>query len=295
MQKTKKYYGIYLNGDIPKLDEENYYRKEVEIIFEGKAYLLVKKENDQLEKVEIENKFQLKKEGVYKIEFINLANEKFQLQVRIEASCLLFIGFLIFLAFLFFLLFTKPIDAKNAELVRFWDYIDLAVLHLAQGKEKPKTENLPKNQYEFDLTLKESTSNAIDLTRMFQEEKNINRKIAPGDEGSFSIIISAKKSRLDRRYRVEFENLSNDKPSNLIFQIQGKNKTYATLQELGKNLKGMVKKGSERTIVIHWKWKYETGEDKQAIEKNDEIDTKEAESFNSYQFKIIVTGEEVEG
>ena len=40
MKNKDKYYGIYFNDDIPKLDDKiNKYNREVEIKFEGKAYI----------------------------------------------------------------------------------------------------------------------------------------------------------------------------------------------------------------------------------------------------------------
>ena len=40
MKKEEKYYGIYFNKDIPKIEKVNQYSKEVEIKFEGKAFLV---------------------------------------------------------------------------------------------------------------------------------------------------------------------------------------------------------------------------------------------------------------
>ena len=49
--KEKDYYGIYFNDDdIPKLDKVNKYRKEVQIKFEGRAFLIKRDEDDKVVK-----------------------------------------------------------------------------------------------------------------------------------------------------------------------------------------------------------------------------------------------------
>ena len=84
-----------------------------------------------------------------------------------------------------------------------------------------------------------------------------------------------------------------DKPINLKFKIRGENKIYSNLQELSKNLVGLIKRNSLKVIMIDWEWLYESGESVNLIEKNDFIDTKDGSNIEKYKFKIIVDGEEV--
>ena len=61
MKNKDKYYGIYFNDDIPKLDDKiNKYNREVEIKFEGKAYLIERDDDDEIiEKIEIKERKRL--------------------------------------------------------------------------------------------------------------------------------------------------------------------------------------------------------------------------------------------
>ena len=94
------------------------------------------------------------------------------------------------------------------------------------------------------------------------------------------------------KYNVEFENITDDKTSNMIFKIRGIEETYSTLQELEKYLSGVIKKKSKQEIIIDWTWAYETGESQNTVTENDKIDTDEGRNLESYKFKILVTGEE---
>lgn len=306
MKEERKYFGIYLNNEIPKLDKKNQYSKEVEIKFQGKAYLIKRKENEKIEKIEIQNEHKLKKEGDYEIEFTNLENETFQLQIQIESSWFLLILLLLFLGLMMVLLFAKPSDAKNSPLAQVCDLIDLSILQFDVDKQ-PKSENeieeklvkknkkqRQKNQYDFDISFKNRSSTEIDLINTIEAKGLVNSKVAPGDRGSFSIVISTKKSMADMKYQINFQDLSNEKPTNMTFKLRGDSHSYANLQELEKNLKGIIPKKSQKTLIVDWQWAYETGKNEEIIRKNDEIDTSEGQTLKNYQFKMLVTGEEVE-
>lgn len=86
--------------------------------------------------------------------------------------------------------------------------------------------------------------------------------------------------------------MTNEKPNNMMFQIRGKDKVYHTLQELQKDLGGMIEKRSQETIVINWKWEYESGDNEESIIYNDKIDTDNSQKLKNYKFKINVVGEE---
>lgn len=305
MKKEKQYVGIYLNDEIPELDKKNKYSKEVEIKFQGKAYLIERKENQKIEKTEIQNEHKLKKEGDYEIEFINLEEEMYHFKVQIGSSWLFLILLLFFLGLIMLLLFAKPSDAKNSPLVQICDFINLSILQLNVDKQqesergteeitKKNKKQKSKNQYDFDISFKNKSSTEIDLVNTIEAKGFVNSKVAPGDSGSFSIVISTQKSTVDMKYQIKFQDLSNEKPSNMNFKVRGDSQTYTNLQELEKSLSGVISKKSKKTITIDWQWSYETGETEEAIKKNDEIDTSEGEKLKNYQFKMIVAGEEVE-
>ena len=94
----------------------------------------------------------------------------------------------------------------------------------------------------------------------------------------------------DMKYSINFENITNEKPNNLLFKIKGQEKEYKSLQELEKELIGKAKKHSETEIIIEWYWPYEIENDKGT---QDIIDTSDGKKLESYRFKINVNGEEV--
>lgn len=95
------------------------------------------------------------------------------------------------------------------------------------------------------------------------------------------------------KYCVEFQDIVSQRPQNIIYKIDGEKNIYYSLQELQKNLNGVVSKNSRKRIIIKWEWPYESGKNISAILKNDQIDTKCGKDLSSYKFKIVVTGEEV--
>ncbi len=293
MKNKDKYYGIYFNDDIPKLDDKiNKYNREVEIKFEGKAYLIERDDDDEIiEKIEIENEYKLKKEKDYEIEFINNYGEIYWLQVRIESSYLFLLLLLFILGFVIGLALCRPINIEDSPLAKLYDYIDLSILELNIDNEQ---ENNPKaeKQYDFDVSFENISSENISLANTINAKSLVKNKICPGVSGSFSIIITTKKSTVDMKYNVEFENITNDKTSNMIFKIRGIDETYSTLQELEKNLTGIIKRKSREEIIIDWAWAYETGESQNTVVENDKVDTDEGKTLESYKFKILVTGEE---
>ncbi len=280
--EKEKFYGIRLNEDIPKLDKINKYRNKVQLRFMGKAFLLNKKD-DKVERVLLENYSYLEYEGDYEIEFINEKKEVFTIKIRIERAFLFLIFFFI-LGLLVLLACLKPISDSDI-LQRYFGVIDFSVLSVDMNKEE-------KNTYVFDVDFKniDSTSEDINLLNTVKAESVAKNKIAPGVQGEFSIIISTKNSTVDMKYSVNFENVTNDKPSNLFFKVKGEEKAYRSLQELEKELIGQAKRHSKKEIVIEWYWPYEIEADKA---NQDIIDTSNGQKLESYKFKINVKGEEV--
>lgn len=202
MKKENEYYGIKFNDKIPKIDKVNKFTKEVKIKFEGKAYLIKRNEdNEVIERKEIENGYKLKKEKEYEIAFINYENKIYNLQVRIESSCLIFILLLFWLGFLIGLILTRPVKDNHSLLDRFYDFINLSVIQLdidkmAEQENAIEVENVNrtriiedikyvkkevenKNQYEFDATFKNISSDEISLTNSMTAKAVAKNKIAP--------------------------------------------------------------------------------------------------------------------
>ena len=65
-------------------------------------------------------------------------------------------------------------------------------------------------------------------------------KLHLGVNGEFYILISTENSDVDMSYFVNFENITDDKPQNMIFKIKGNEKEYKSLQELEKTLTGIA-------------------------------------------------------
>lgn len=174
MKKNKeKYYGIRFNNDIPKMDKVNEYKKEVEIKFIGKAYLIRRKDDDKVEKIEIENYYKLDKEGLYEIEFVNSKKEMYLLKIEIKKSYLFLILFFIILGILAGLLFYKPVDTNKTVINRFWDFIDFSILKLDIDNSKPEI------LYEFDVSFEKISSDEISLVNTVDGKSIAQNKIAP--------------------------------------------------------------------------------------------------------------------
>ena len=294
-KKKDKYYGIYFNDEIPKIDKVNKYSKEVEVKFEGVAYIIERDDdNEVVEKIKFENNDKLRKEKDYEIEFINKNNEVFNLKVRIETNCIFLIILLFLLGFFIGLLLCKPTDFDNSPLKKFYDYINIAILQLdIDNAEEKVVKRNPKKQYNFDVTFDNISSDDLNLIDSISGKALAKNKIAPGVRGSFGINISTLKSSVDMSYKIQFEDVTRDKPTNMIFKVRGSNHTYKTLQELENDLYGSIRKRTTQQIIIDWEWNYETGNDEKSIEENDLKDTIEGKSLQSYKFKINVIGEEV--
>lgn len=85
------------------------------------------------------------------------------------------------------------------------------------------------------------------------------------------------------KYEIKFES-KNQKPENLVFKIEGKDKKYKELKDMENDLKGEIEE--DKVIKIIWEWEYEsTGiQDKQ--------DTKDGVDIKFYNFLIYAYGEE---
>ncbi|MFG6318369.1 MAG: hypothetical protein K1W33_00670 [Clostridia bacterium] len=182
----------------------------------------------------------------------------------------------------------KSFNPEASLLHKLYDYINISLIQLDIDENSENTVH-----YDFDVSFENISSEDINLTNTINAKSLVKNKICPGTSGSFSIIITTKSSTVDMRYKVLFENITNDKTSNMCFKIRGTDEKYSTLQELEKSLSGIIKKKSQEEIIIDWEWMYETGENQNTIIQNDQVDTFEGRNLESYIFKILVTGEEV--
>lgn len=278
-KEEEKYYGIRFNDDIPKLNEMNEYSKEIELRFIGKAFFIERDEDDKIiDRIPIDNYYKIEKEGTYEIEYIDLKGRTYHLQVRVEKSCLLFI-LLIFLGILLLSLCFNPLKDNNM-FQNFFKAIDFSVIGLDIGKEK-------ELNYVFNVDFENTISKDVELANTANAKAIEKNKIAPGVSGEFSIIIDTKGSNVDMHYSVNFEDITKDKPYNLLFKVKGTDKEYSSLQELETFLKGTVKKQTETKIDISWRWPYEIDNSQDLIDTNDGI------NLENYKFKINVIGQEV--
>ena len=158
------------------------------------------------------------------------------------------------------------------------------------GKEKTKNEQTArenKNEQQdnianisFHITYKNTKLKALNLSQTIDKRTLVYEKIAPGTSGRFDILLI---SNQNMHYQVEFES-KDEKPTNLRFYTTGKEKTYATLEELGNALTGTILKNEEKTIPVYWEWEYEQG-----VNQNQQ-DTIEAKKIRNYHFLIYVKG-----
>ena len=273
--KKENYYGIKFNNDIPKIDKINEFNKSVEIKFIGNAFI-VKREDDKVEKIKIENYYKFEKEGLYEIEFINNKQEKYNLKIKIENNYIFLIILLLLVLIILSLLF-MPFKGNKSLYNRIYDFINISVV---------KVDIEDPHRYVFDVEFDNLISSDISLPSTMNAKTVSKNKIAPGVNGEFAIIVSTKSSTVDMQYSIKFEDVSNEKPNNMRFKIKGNTEEYKTLQELEKRLKGIAFKNTEKEIIIQWRWPYEI-DDTQDI-----VDTNDGKELNNYKFRIKVYGEE---
>lgn len=147
------------------------------------------------------------------------------------------------------------------------------------------TENtlIPENQlyqtYSFKVSYKNIDFKDIYLADTINPNTLIREKIAPGTEGTFEILLE---SNTKKNYQIKFES-KNNKPENLNFQIEGKDRKYKRLEDMEQELKGEL--NENKRIMIHWKWEYEKDS------TQDLQDTKDGKIIKQYNFTIYVIGQ----
>ena len=148
------------------------------------------------------------------------------------------------------------------------------IAFLSQSKK-----NSSIQQYYFQVAYKNIDFKNILLTDTIDKNTLIHEKIAPGTQGAFEILLQANKKV---NYQIKFKS-KNEKPKNLNFEIEGKDRKYSKLEDMEQDLKGEIEKNT--TITIHWKWEYEKDS------REDLQDTKDGQTIKQYNFTISAIGE----
>lgn len=150
-----------------------------------------------------------------------------------------------------------------------------------QSKEKEiiQVENQQNQTYEFSVTYRNIDFKEINLMDTINPKTLIQEKIAPGTGGEFEILLHSNKKM---NYRIKFKS-KNQKPKNLNFKIQGKDRKYNQLEEMQEELKGEI--NGKKTLRIQWNWNYEKDE------TQDLQDTKDGEIIKEYNFTIYAIAE----
>ena len=143
-----------------------------------------------------------------------------------------------------------------------------------------KSFNFGKNEITkvvFDVSYYNIKLKAINLANTINKNTLVNEKIEPGTSGRFEIVL---KTNQKIKYQVKFKS-QNEKPENLVFKIEGKDRKYKTLEEIEQELKGEIEK--DKTIFINWEWEYEVN----SIQNKQ--DTKDGEKLKQYIFTIYAS------
>ena len=147
------------------------------------------------------------------------------------------------------------------------------------SKNQRNQNNQPYPSYRFEVSYKNIDFKDIYLVDTINQNTQVREKIAPGTEGTFEIVLQTNQKI---NYQIKFKS-QNDKPQNLNFQIEGKDRKYTKLEDMEEELKGEMT--NNKRIIIHWRWEYQTNK----IE--DIQDTKDGQKIKQYNFTISAIGE----
>jgi len=186
------------------------------------------------------------------------------------------------------ILFVKIFFLKNLSNAQTID--DIIFLKLLSNGNFETTSNAnttEKREYKFKINYSNMDFKSVDLSQTVNKDTLVYEKIAPGTNGSFSILLDTNHSL---NYKILFFSL-NEKPKNLNF-IALKNDRFLatadTLEELSNSLSGFIERNQKINITINWYWDYEKNS-----EESDIQDTNDAENIRRYQFNICTIGEEI--
>ena len=113
--------------------------------------------------------------------------------------------------------------------------------------------------WDFKVNGQKEAIQKIDLGTTSNQREKLGDIIAPGCEGNFTISVDASEAE--------------------VGILTGKI-----------NVNDEKKK---KDFSIRWVWPYETGENETEKDKNDKIDTQDAQNLSNYSFNIIVSGVQV--
>lgn len=160
------------------------------------------------------------------------------------------------------------------------DLIFFKLFNIGQQNNKKSIEKGEKTVYYFNVSYKNIDFKNINLLDTLDRNTLVREKIAPGTKGSFEIYLETNEKI---KYQIKFES-KNEKPKNLNFQLEGKDRKYETLEEMEKDLIGEI--SEDKKIIINWEWNYEQNK------TQDLQDTKDGENIENYKFTIYAIGEQ---
>lgn len=185
------------------------------------------------------------------------------------------IGICVILCILFYFLFQNYQKNNSQDDILFFKF-------LGENQLEPKDSDYyifqnTKNSYYFNVDYRNTDFKTIGLGETIDNDTLIQEKVAPGTKGSFDINIYSNETC---EYEIIFKS-DNEKPKNLVFFID-KEEQFETLEKLQESLKGIIEQETTKNITVFWQWKYENGEEQDAIDTND------GKLLTNYYFDIAV-------
>lgn len=156
--------------------------------------------------------------------------------------------------------------AKNKKSAIQNDFIFLKLFSSEKLINNQETDNHKSNQYNIEVIKNSKNYKQINFLQTIDSRTLVNKKVAPGTEGHFNIILT---SNLDTNYEIKLISKSR-KPKNLMFQINEQ--------------QGTIKARETKKIPVVWKWEYY--KDK----KQDKQDTYDGKNIEKYEFEICTIG-----
>ena len=151
-----------------------------------------------------------------------------------------------------------------------------------------KNNNEKSNIYKFNVKYKNTDFKSINLEDTIDRKTLVHERIAPGTSGKFQIELSSNKKI---KYQINLKN-ETQKPQNLYFKINIKNRDLLesnSLEELEKELQGVIYKNEKVIINFEWYWKFQ---DEDSTVTTDIQDTNDSKKIKQYKFIIQVKGVE---
>lgn len=167
------------------------------------------------------------------------------------------------------------------------DFLFLKLFSVSQENSN-KNNNEKSNIYKFNVKYKNTDFKSINLEDTIDRKTLVHEKIAPGTSGKFQIELSSNKKI---KYQINLKN-ETPKPQNLFFKINIKNRDLLesnSLEELEKELQGVIYKNEKVIINFEWYWKFQ---DKYSTVTTDIQDTNDSKNIKQYKFIIQVKGVE---